>query len=436
MSGKNPPVRHEASQGGRALSAWLLIAALLAFPSAAVELWSEEDGQRSVSLDSSLKATSLLSYAPDDPLLFPHRRSAVGLLRLRLGLNAQLHERAHAEIAYEHRARLASGSAGLGAGGGVLPSFAEAPYRLAQLDWQITDDGDRFSYRHEIDRALVAFHPPWGEVSLGRQAIGLGRGALFGAVDLFAPFSPAEVDRDWRRGVDALRVEYRTSDTSSIELIGAFGRSWDDSALLARARGYLGDVDGELILGKRARDAFLAGAMSAVVGDAEVHGELALFYTPEEQPDGGLFGEDRLVAKAVLGSSYTFDVGNGLTLLGEYHYSGFGVKDVSDGMLRFLDADFQERYVRGDTQILGRHALAATLSYPFNESWFGSLLVLQSPADGSGLVSPSLAWDISQSALLTISGFLPWGSSVHNGRVGSEYGAAPASLFLQLSVYF
>jgi hypothetical protein len=149
------------------------------------------------------------------------------------------------ELAYEQRASMTSKDAGA-AGTGILPSGGKAPYRIGQLDWELAEDDDTFIYRHEVDRALVALHPDWGEVIMGRQAIGLGRGVLFGAVDVFSPFSPAEVDREWRRGVDAARVEYRISDTSSAEVLAAFGENWDDSALLGRFRGYIGNIDGEL----------------------------------------------------------------------------------------------------------------------------------------------------------------------------------------------
>ncbi len=419
------------------LASWALL--FLVFPpcAGAVELWSDEEGRRYVSLDTALKLTTTYSHAPNAPLLFPDRDSTAILSRLRLNFSAQITEMATAELAYEHRARWDSNGAGaLSAGAAVLPSFAEAPYRLAQLDWELAHHGERFAYRHEIDRALVSLHPAWGEVTVGRQAIGLGRGILFSAVDLFSPFSPVEVDREWRRGVDALRIEYRTTDTSSIEFIGAFGERWDESAVLGRIRGYMGDVDGEFLFGKRGEDILFGGSVSAVVGDAEVHGEFALFRTPEAHPDGGFFESDRWVAKAVLGTSYTFDVGNGLTVLGEYHYSGFGMRDSEDSLLRLRDEDFVARYLRGDSQILGRHALALQSTYPISDSWNAALLVLGSPRDGSGLVSPSLIWDFWEGGSLIVSGFVPWGSEPSSMRLRSEYGASPASLFVQMSLYF
>lgn len=399
----------------------------------AIELWSNEDGGHGA-LDVAGKVTSLASNEPSDPFLFPDGFSRTTLARLRLGLDVKHNDWMDSELAYEQRARSFSGGGGL-ANGGALPAEAEAPFRIAPLDWQITAD-DRSSYRHEIDRGLLALHPKWGDVTIGRQAIGLGRGTLFSAVDVFCPFSPLEVDREWRRGVDAFRAEYRLSTTSSAECMAVVGESWDESALLGRMRGYLGDIDGSLIMGKRAEDFMVGATFSAIVSEAEVHGELAVFDTPEAQPDSTLWGGDHLATKAVLGSSYTFNVGNGLTLLGEYHYSDFGVKDATDALVRLQDRDFQKRYLRGDTQILGRHAIAGQVSYPFNESVNGGLLVLGSPADGSGVLSPSLRLDLNRNITLTTNAFIPWGEKPRNGRIQDEYAASAASLFIQAAIYY
>jgi hypothetical protein len=367
--------------------------------------------------------------------LYPDRDEILGLFRVRLGLTARHGAIANSDIAYEHRARWTSGGAAP-PGGQILPSGSEAPYRVAGLDWEIADTGDSFTYRHEIDRAVTALHPSWGEVTVGRQAIGLGRGVLFGAADVFAPFSPLEVDREWRRGVDAARVEVRLSRTGSLELIGVAGEGWDESAVLGRVRGYLGTIDGELILGKRARDAMAAGIVSAAVGDAEAHAEIACFDTPEPQPDGGFLGRDHLAVTALLGASYTFDTGNGLTLLGEYHYSGLGVEDIEDAALRLEDPDFQDRVLRGDTRILGQHVAALQASYPVTTTWSAALLLLQSPVDGSGLLTPSVRWDLTQAATLIASAYLPWGKAPSDGNLRSEYGGSPTSVFVQFNLYY
>ena len=411
---------------------------LLSAPAAGVEFWSSEDGERSFSFETALKWSSLLSsdrVAED--------WSTANLWRLRMGLEAEPNDWMSAELAYEHRSLGVLGGEGSRTGSGLFPSDAEAPYRICQLDWpiveiiEIEESGEgrmTYSYRHELDRASVAFHPDWGELTLGRQAIGWGRGVIFSAVDIFAPFSPMEVDREWRRGIDAVRLDVSLSDTFSMDIVGAFGDEfdWDESALVGRVRGYAGQVDAELIFGKRAEDLIYAGTTSAAVGDAELHCELAVFDVPEEPPGGGLFGSDRLVGKAVFGGSYNFDVGNGLTVFMEYHYSGFGVKDVKGA----ADPGFQERYLRGDTQILGQHALALQATYRLSDTWSSSLLWLQSLADGSGLIAPGLTWDFAENVSLVCSAYFPYGAPPENGELKSEYGAAPTSGFLQIRLYY
>jgi hypothetical protein len=413
-----------------------LLAFLCAGKGHAAALWEDEEGQRKLELTTALKWTGLISRAPGDPVLFPDRNAVTGLFRARLDLKYAHAPLLDANIAYEHR--MQGQSQGVSAiGRNILPDSGEAFFRLTQLDWQVIEEGESFLWRHEIDRALVSLHPGWGEITVGRQAIGLGRGRLFSAVDMFAPFSPTEVDREWRRGVDAARAEYRLSDRSSVEGIGVFGTSWDESALLGRVRGFVGPVDGELMFGKRGEDLLAAVVSSAAVFGAAVHAETALFNVPEDQPDGGLFGNDRLVAKAVFGASYTFNVGNGLTLLGEYHYSGFGIADAEDA-IRLLAADetLQQRFLRGDTQTLLRHNLGLQASYPVNETITAAVLCLISAEDGSGLVTPSVVWDVRPNVTFLASAFAPWGPGPSGGVLHSEYGGTPWSLFLQMNVYF
>lgn len=403
----------------------------------AAVLWEDEEVQRKLELITALKWTSLLSHAPEDQALFPERDTATGLFRARFDLKYSQTPFLDANFAYEHRmvGQTAPDTAGIG--GAILPAGARSFFRLNKLDWQIKRSGETFQWRHEIDRALVSLHPGWGEVTVGRQAIGLGRGRLFSAVDMFSPFSPTEVDREWRRGVDAVRAEYRLSDKTSVEGMGVFGRSWNESAMLVRVRGYMGRIDGELIFGKRGEDVLIGLATSAAVSGAEVHAEAALFDVPEKQPDGGIFGNDRLVAKAIIGGSYTFGIGNGLTLLGEYHYSGFGIEDACDA-LRILATDkiLQERFLRGDTQTLGRHNLGLQASYPVSETVSAAFLTLISARDGSGLFSPSVVWDVRRNVTLLASAFAPWGARPSGGILNSEYGGSPWSLFLQMNVYY
>lgn len=424
----------------RALAA-VLVAALapMAAPSAAAARILFEEGEYTLELRSAFKSTLLLSVPfYDDPVLFPEIPTGAGLFRLRFDMSANLTEYFTAEVAYEHRARMASGAS---TGAGILPPTAPAPFRLRQLDWPIVDEAPSYLHQHEFDRGYVALHLDFMELTVGRQAIGLGRGVIFSAVDIFAPFSPTEADREWRRGVDAIHAELRIPEISelSADFIVAFGNVTSDGlesyAMLGRLRAIVGDVDGSVMIGRRGEDNMVGAVVSANVGDAELHGELALFGTDGEGIDGGLFGTRAVVAKGVLGGSYVIDVGTGLRVNLEYHYSGFGVANVGDDPSILSDPRFAERFARGDSQIFGRHALALALGYSFDDALAGALTYLQSPVDGSGLVGLAFTWNHSDNVTIILNALAPWGTPPEAGVPTSEYGASPFTVLLQARLY-
>lgn len=388
--------------------------------------------QTPFTLRYSLKSTALLSRSPADPVLFPDRSSATGLWRFRVEPAGPLGGHTSFELAFEQRLRVFS-SGSSPAGAGVLPQEAAAPFRVRQLDWQLAASSNA-EWRGEIDRAAIHAHLPAVDLTIGRQAIGWGRGVLFGAVDLFAPFTPLEADREWRRGVDAVRADVKLGDRTSVDAIAAPGDSVDRSAYAARLRGYAGKADLEIVGGRRARDLFSGAATSAAVGDAEIHGEVAVFRTPAV-PGSDAFISARSVVKAVAGGSYRFGVGAGLLMYAEYHYSGFGA-DSPGGMLAQLqDPAFQERYLRGDTQILGRHATAVLGAYQLSPEASLSTLWLESPVDGSGVIVPSATLTFGDRWSMVLSGYVPYGRQPVGLALGSQFGAAPLALFVQLRMY-
>lgn len=418
-----------------ALVLLLACAALGPSPAQARDLLESDDGEFRLRLRSALKGSWVLSFPPDDELLETSTGGAA-LFRLRFDVDARLGEHVTTAIAYEHRAFATSGAAL----GGVLPPNAPAPFRLTPLDQTIVRDGG-YTHRHELDRAFVSVHLPFLELTAGRQAIGLGRGVLFSALDVFAPFAPTEADREWRRGVDAIHAELRIPELSALsaDVIAAFGdvRSGELAtwALLGRIRAVVGDVDGEVIVGRRGEDDIVGGAMSATLGDAEVHGELAMFGTDGQGIDGGIFGTRAVVGKALLGASYMFDVWRGVRVVLEYHYSGFGIENVGRSSEILFDPAFQARFLRGDSQLLGRHALGLVLSSEITDEVSGAVSYFQSPVDGSGTVATNFVWSQSDNLTLVLNVLVPWGSGPRGGVPTSEWGSSPVSLFLQARVY-
>ena len=376
---------------------------------------------------TSVKATGLVSRAPDAPDLFSERTTAQSMVRFRIEPEIHASGNTTFNVAYEQRLHYASGASGLAAIG-ILPSEAATPFRAQPLVWRVTDSENRI-WRHEIDRANAQVHTRRADLTIGRQAIGWGRGVMFTAVDLFAPFSPLEVDREWRPGVDAIRADVKLAERSSLDLVGAFGDTLDRSAFAVRARGYASVIDVEVVGGRRAEDLFGGVTSSAAGGDVEIHGEAAAFHVPSRL-------DHDIVWKAVIGGSYRFPIGSGILAYAEYHYSGFGAVHPEAIPVLLTTPSFLERYLRGDMQILSRHAIGVTGSYEASPEFTYSGQWLHNPGDGSGIVAPALTYTFNDAVSVLGTVYVPYGQPPSGGLLRSEYGATPLSGLLQLRLYF
>ncbi len=411
----------------------LVAASLLIAPAAAQEppAAPAAGGQPvSVSFRTSVKASLLLSHAPDAPELFPERDSAISFWRARFEPTVHVGDGLTVAVAYEQRLRVFNQAPG-SSGGGILPGETPAPFRIRPLDWALSEHSG-MSWRHELDRAYVAWRQPGADITVGRQAVGWGRGVMFGAIDLFSPFSPLEADREWRRGVDAVRAEVPIRDRVSVEGVAAFDETIDESAFAGRLRGYAGNIDLELVGGRRARDLFAGVTSSAAVGGAEIHGEAVVFRARDVVQ--GL-ATDRAVAKAVAGASRRFGIGPGILVFAEYHYSGFGVRRPEDILGRLAEPAFLSRVLRGDTQILGRHAVAVNASSELSPELALGGQWLHSPTDGSGIVAPTATISFGDKASLILNLYVPYGRIPRGTILRSEYGANGVSAFVQLRIY-
>jgi hypothetical protein len=354
--------------------------------------------------------------------------------RLRLDFEAEAGRRWSLEVAYEHQ--VVSRFAGSGGSSAGLASQSASPYRLGAESEPIMDWGAPLSWRQNLDRAVLAYYGDSFDIRVGRQAIGLGRGSLFGAIDVFAPFSPLSVDREWRPGVDALHLDWRVSETMSVDLMAAASEGFAEGVALARIRGYWGDFDGALIGGHRAGDWVLAVVGSAAIGESSVYGEGAVYRTNGRGLLHGIFGSERWTSKAVVGAIHVWGVGAGLVGTLEYHFNGFGISDVFADAPSLIDPDVQARAARGDLQSLGRHQWGASLALMTDAEVQVGLGLTQSLLDGSGLAVPSLVWVVSDALTLTALASLPWGHPAGaDGSLRSEYGGLPRSGLVQVAIY-
>jgi hypothetical protein len=396
------------------------------------DLWTDEEGDSSLKFNSALETFGFVSAPSSDPSLESLGASEALFGRIRFEAIYSEKSEIVLDAAYDNRMIGVNGSS-LGISSALLTTYP-VPYRLTQIGGNLFQTGNSLDYE-ELDRASFAYQTKEINLTIGRQAIGWGRGTLFSAVDIFAPFTPLQLDKEWRSGVDAVRADIKTSATTSFDVVSAWGETWNQSALGVRFRGYEGNIDEELLVAKRAQDVMYGVTSSVVIGDLEAHGEFAVFQTPGDVANSGMLGDPDLVPKGILGFSNNFNIGTGLKILLEYHYSGFGVTNASDLTALLANPDYLNRIERGDTQITGRQALGFQASYDLDGFWHGNLEILQSLIDDSGVMVPSLSWDAGQNITVLGAVYFAYGATSINSLPQSQFGAVPPTFILEASFY-
>ena len=218
-------------------------------------------------------------------------------------------------------------------------------------DWEIARWTET-EWRHRFDRLGLGVSAGPIEITVGRQAISWATTLFLTPADPFAPFDPSDPFREYRGGVDAIRVQAFTGPFTEIEAVvratqTTFGTT---TTALARAqtstRGWaLGGWAGVLH-----DEAAVAVFATGAVGSTSVRTEVAV----REGPSGGAklrgaFGLDHFFARG----------GKDLYVLAEIQYDGFGAGDRS----QLLEVAMSKSFIRGDMQALGQWTFAGRITY-------------------------------------------------------------------------
>ena len=92
------------------------------------------------------------------------------------------------------------------------------------LTWTL-EDGPRHENIQRFDRLARRIPRRTLGRDVGRDAISWGSGIVFQPLDIFAPFAPTTVDRDYKPGEDLVKVDGVTEHGSDWQLLGVFRRN-------------------------------------------------------------------------------------------------------------------------------------------------------------------------------------------------------------------
>ena len=203
--------------------------------------------------------------------------------------------------------------------GANMNNVAALRYRLFNGQYNLSSEQDVMSSL-TLERSNVSFFLPFADVTVGRQAITFGKAYFWNPLDIFSPFNATQFDRDYKNGVDALKVDIPIGDDGGFTIVASAtqqeGRqdksTWESSAIVGRIDWTLAGWDVSLQGGK-VYGGYQAGAATA--------GEL---YELPFRLEGAYFEPDRndifgRHASIVVGTGYRFE--NTLALELEYFYN-------------------------------------------------------------------------------------------------------------------
>jgi hypothetical protein len=366
-------------------------------------------------LDARFKYFASQSYLPEHDL----ERDVFGTpafddnfdLRLMLA-----EERGAFSFSAAHSTTLVRGNAA-----GRLQSGLERPVdddaqRLADLTWQI-GSGDRHRAIHRLDRLAVRWRAHAWSATFGREAVSWGNGLVFQPMDLFNPFAPTAVDRDYKPGDDLLLVERVFAEGGDLQIL-AVGRrdeagdvSSDAGSVAAKWRSAMGTREYELAAGRHYRDRVFAASLRGPVSGAIWRTDLVFTVLD----DGG-----RDVS-AVANLDYSLALGSrNLYVFGEYFRNGFGMSSLTDTVGEYPVA-LRERLARGEVFSLQRDYVAMGGRLELDARWTQSLTVMSNLLDHSALVQAQLDFDRGDHQQLQFGLVHPL------GQRGDEFGGIPVA---------
>jgi hypothetical protein len=305
------------------------------------------------------------------------------------------------------------------------------------LSWTLSE-GDSHLVIGRMDRLSVGHTRGPLALRLGRQALSWGNGLVFQVLDLFNPFPPNAVDKEYKPGSDMLTAQWLFPNGDDLQGI-VVPRRADRSEPLTAAqssaalkwRHLQGSLQIELLGARHYGDTVAGLGLSGNLAGGVWRLDLAECFTRD----------DRAVTSLLLDFDRSW-VWAGKNVYGfvEYFRNGFGETSFDQG-LEGLDPQLLDRLARGEVFNIGRDELAGGLRIEWTPLTVLESTVLVNPSDPSAYMLLHLRHDWRENLVLDAGVQLGIGAHTteYGGVYSSELGTylAPGRTFwARLSRYF
>lgn len=289
--------------------------------------------------------------------------------------------------------------------------------RLMNLTHTLCNGTDHTVY-HRLDRFNLTRMGEWGTLRMGRQALTWGNGLLFNPMDLFNPFAPTAIQRDYKAGDDMLHLQWPTDlpiDGNEIQLLYVPRRDpttgdieSDQSSFAGKWHAAMEAVELDFMAAYHCGDVVLGTGASGYWGGAAWRGDILFTILDDNDRQNDFW---QLVANL----DYAWQWG-GKNIYGliEFYYNGIGGDREYAQSISY--PSISRRIERGELFTLGRTYLAGQIQVELHPLVQAHLITIINLADPSAIVQPQLGWDIATNFQLIA------GAAFNRGGEGTEFG--------------
>ncbi len=284
--------------------------------------------------------------------------------------------------------------------------------RSLDLSWEL-HDGARHQFAHRIDRAAITFQGQKTSLTVGRDALSWGNGKVFNPMDLFSPFAPTTLDRDFKPGDDLVRLDRLLDGGDDVQAVAVLRRDRDghrnieSASYGTRWHMLLDDREVDLVLGRH-RDETIVGLSYRV----PLQGAMLStdWLATDAKNDGGW------ALSGVVSVDYSLELaGRSAYVFAEYYRNGFGIEDDVINLAQMPEA-LVTRLSAGEVFGLMKHYLSVGFTYQWHPLITQTLVGITNLHDDSSLWQTSISIDPSDNQRLD------FGMTLTTGGIGEEYG--------------
>lgn len=266
-------------------------------------------------------------------------------------------------------------------------------HRLFNLSDTLASSNDRLSF-HRLDRFFLTYKTSNTISRIGRQAVTWGNGFVFNNIDIFNPFSPLSLDKEYKTGDDMIYFQALDNRGDDWQLIYLPRRndsgdiSSHESSTAVKYHSIISDTEIDIMLAYHYDDNVFGLGISHAVADSLWRLDLTHTQTRDNAN----------ITTLVTNIDYSW-VFLGRNIYGflELYHNGFGNKDT----ISIDNINLNSRIQRGEIFMLFRNYLAGGLTIELHPLLSLAPTLIQDIDNNTTSLITSLIYNLKQNLVLS-----------------------------------